>query len=324
MISPSDIQRLTDLPIEGVAERLGLSVRRHISLCPFHEDKHPSLHFNREKNRYRCYVCGAHGRTIDLVMDFLHLSFSDACRWLADGTNIIVEEYQARVKKEPESHPVDIQSMLPLVAQPVLTDQARQFLFCERHLDPRVIQWCGISSTHTHLIIPYFSVDGCFVGIQWRYLGSDPNIPRFRFPKGSSCGIYNLQVLPLLKPGEPLFITEGCSDCWAMLSSGHKAIAIPSATLLKPKDIELLSTLSSKLSTEYHIYPDQDIPGERLFLQFRDLLPGIIRHQLPSDCKDFSEYYQKQHETWNLEPKASDRKWSQLGTKSVNCQTSTR
>ena len=57
-------------------------------------------------------------------------------------------------------------------------------------------------------------------------------LPRFRFPQGSECGIYNLPVLNLLKPGEQLFITEGCSDCWAMLSAGHKAIAIPSATLL--------------------------------------------------------------------------------------------
>ena len=35
-----------------------------------------------------------------------------------------------------------------------------------------------------------------------------------------------------LRPGEPLYITEGCSDCWAMLSSGRKAVAIPSATTL--------------------------------------------------------------------------------------------
>ena len=36
-----EIQRLRDLPIEGVAERLGLRVTRHKCLCPFHDD-HPS------------------------------------------------------------------------------------------------------------------------------------------------------------------------------------------------------------------------------------------------------------------------------------------
>ena len=115
--------------------------------------------------------------------------------------------------------------------------------------------------------------------------------PRFRFPQGSECSIYNLPVLNLLKPGETLFITEGCSDCWAMLSAGHKAIAIPSATLLKRKDAELLSTLNAKLSTKFEMYPDNDAPGERLFLQLREVLPSLVHHQLPPDCKDYSDYY---------------------------------
>ncbi|MBQ0061554.1 MAG: hypothetical protein KBT15_07280, partial [Bacteroidales bacterium] len=115
--------------------------------------------------------------------------------------------------------------------------------------------------------------------------------PRFKFPRGSRCSIYNLPVLKMLKPGEELWITEGCSDCWAMLSAGHKAIAIPSATLLSPRDKEVLSTLSTQLSTEFHMYPDKDAPGERLFLQLKEILPGLQHHQLPMGCKDFSDYY---------------------------------
>ena len=83
------------------------------------------------------------------------------------------------------------------------------------------------------LQIPYYDRSGRLTGVQNRNLIRGA-LPRFRFPSGSKCGIYNLPVLNLLKPGEPLFITEGSSDCWAMLSAGHKAIAIPSATLLTP------------------------------------------------------------------------------------------
>ncbi len=28
-----------------------------------------------------------------------------------------------------------------------------------------------------------------------------------------------------------------------------------------------------------------------LFLQLKELLPGLVRHQLPPGCKDFSDYY---------------------------------
>ena len=117
--------------------------------------------------------------------------------------------------------------------------------------------------------------------------------PRFRFPYGSQCGIYNLQVLNLVEPGEKLFITEGCSDCWAMLSAGHKAIAIPSATLLKPEDRDVLANISETFGVEWHMFPDRDAPGERLFLQLKEILPSLIHHQLPPGCKDFGEAYLK-------------------------------
>ena len=133
------------------------------------------------------------------------------------------------------------------------------------------------------------------LGEVWRGSG----LPRFRFPAGSRCGIYNLPVLNLLKPGEDLYITEGCSDCWAMLSSGHKAIAIPSATLLTREDVELLKNLGTSPYGEdgrglsFHMYPDRDEPGERLFLQLQEVLPNLVHHQLLPGCKDYSDYYLK-------------------------------
>ena len=80
-----------------------------------------------------------------------------------------------------------------------------------------------------------------------------------------------------------------------MLSAGHKAIAIPSATLLTQKDIEQLSIINSQLSISYHMFPDRDAPGERLFLQLKEVLPSLQHHQLPLGCKDFSEFYIKGH-----------------------------
>ena len=223
MIDNQTIQRLRELPIEGVAERLGLKVSHHKALCPFHDDTTPSLTFYRAKNIYHCFVCNAHGGTIDMVTNKLHLNFPSACRWLADESNIIIEA----------------PSPLP------------------PHPSP---------------------------------LTPNPSPPRFKFPQGSQCHIYNLPVLRMLKEGEQLFITEGCSDCWAMLSAGHKAIAIPSATLLKEEDV---ATITRQLppNTSIHMYPDQDAPGERLFLELQAKFPTLVHHQLPEGCKDFSDYF---------------------------------
>ncbi len=52
-----EIQKLRDLPIEGVAKQMGMVVEQHKALCPFHDDHHASLSFNTTKNSCRCYVC---------------------------------------------------------------------------------------------------------------------------------------------------------------------------------------------------------------------------------------------------------------------------
>ena len=289
------LQKLRELPIEGVAERLGLQVSRHKCLCPFHDDHHASMSFKVSKNTFRCFVCGASGGPIDLVMRYLNLGFIDATRWLVDENNIILTEYKPQTSNLQSQTPFDASRYERFFERPWLNDEARKFLFDERRIDPRVVRWCRLTSWKDKqqvpwLQIPYYNREGKLVGVQNRNLVKGGS-PRFRFPQGAECIIYNLPVLNLLKPGETLFITEGCSDCWAMLSAGHKAIAIPSATLLKRKDVEQLSTLHSHLSTAFQMFPDNDTPGERLFLQLREVLPSLVRHQLPAGCKDFSDYY---------------------------------
>lgn len=365
-----------------MAERLGLRVVRHKSLCPFHDDHHASLSYSPSRNTFRCFVCDARGGTIDLVMRHLNMSFPDACRWLANGTNIILDTYRPRTPTvDRPARPFDAARYARLFEHPWLSDEARTFLFTERRLNPRVVSWCRLTSwtdrQGTHwLQTPYFDASGQLIGLQNRNLdygkqkgdegeedkrsvdkgkqeqavegkqgqgsenkqgqgsedkqgqavkgdgkqgqgsegkqgqavegeskqgqgsegkqgqGSESReAPRFRFPYGSRCTVYNLPVTAMLRPGEPLFITEGCSDCWAMLSAGHKAIAIPSATLLSQADKALLRDLAQRLGTSFHMFPDRDAPGERLFMQLREVLPGLQHHQLPVDCKDFAEYY---------------------------------
>ena len=254
----------------------------------------------------------------------LNLDFKAACRWLADEHNIILEK--CTIGSVPLCTRLACQEPTPLCTfdasryeryfeRPWLSPEARHFLFEERRLDERVVRWCRLTSWRDKqgvpwLQIPYYDREGKLVGVQNRNLVCGA-LPRFRFPQGSQCGIYNLPVLNLLKPGEELYIAEGCSDCWSLLSAGHKAIAIPSATLLTKKDKEQLLTLYSNSSSlpsggagggsqvaggfqfggGFSMWPDNDAPGERLFLQLKEVLPSLVHHQLPPDCKDYSDYY---------------------------------
>ncbi len=322
-----EIEKLRSLPIEEVAERLGMAVSHHKALCPFHGDQHPSLSFHKKSNTFKCFVCDAHGDVITLAMKMLGKSFVDTCRWLADNEGVYMSEsssYSRRGSAPPsagcvsrnkpqQEHPLDLEFLRGLVGRPTLIREAEAFLYEERHLRPEVVEWIGISSISApapcwrygrsfydapSLLIPYRDLDGRVQNVQSRYLGYEKGKPRFRFPSGSSIHVFNLPILRHLQPGEPLYISEGVTDCLALLSAGHKAIAIPSATLLKPEDLEILRRVPSPQDNTpltLHIYPDQDEAGERLYRHLTGVCTelgfALVRHQLPEGCKDFSELY---------------------------------
>lgn len=141
------------------------------------------------------------------------------------------------------------------------------------------------------LIFPYTDIDGNVINMQTRYLGTNANAPRFQFLPDSAIGIFNMPILRCTSRTERLYVTEGVTDCIAHLSSGHKAVAIPSATSLKKEDVKVLS------SKNLFMYPDADEPGENLFNQLHKLLHDnystISRLQLPEGFKDYSDYYIK-------------------------------
>ena len=188
-----EIQKLRDLPIEGVAEQLGMVVKRHKALCPFHDDHHASLSFNTRRNSCRCYVCmGDSVGTIDLVMKYLGKDFLSACRWLAEVNGVYLEDSHPKVVSS--SSPISLSSFSPKASpdasqsssfdagkyarffeHPWLNGAARRFLFEERRIDERVARWCRLTSWTDRkgvnwLQIPYFDMEGNLIGIQNRNL----------------------------------------------------------------------------------------------------------------------------------------------------------
>ena len=215
---------------------------------------------------------------------------------------------------------VDVEFYQQMFRQMHLSESGRRFLFEERLLSPEALKVCQIVSTEQSvcmarvgcgvfdgpsLIFPYFDQEGRLVSVQSRYLGKkrpessfDMNkvsldeakpkeIPRFKFAPGSHRMIYGLDRLKDYPPGEPLLITEGPSDCWAALTLGFHAIAIPSATLFDRRFQGLLA------GRNLHIFPDQDEAGLSLYFELKQALPSLVYHQLPEGCKDLSEYYLK-------------------------------
>lgn len=139
------------------------------------------------------------------------------------------------------------------------------------------------------IIFPYYDSMGKLIGIQTRYIGNITNAPRFQFISGSKPNIYNLQILNNVSDKEDLYISEGVSDCLALLSTGHNAIAIPSASNLPLKEIRNL------IKYNLIMCADHDLAGERAYetLRYHVIRMGgkIHRLEYPENFKDYGEYY---------------------------------
>ncbi len=65
------------------------------ALCPFHDDKNPSLELNPERQSYKCWSCGAGGDIFDFVKEYDGVEFPDALKILADRAGITLEASSA-------------------------------------------------------------------------------------------------------------------------------------------------------------------------------------------------------------------------------------
>ena len=80
-------------PLDMVVAASGVRLRRagkgcYLALCPFHDDRHPSLLIDvrdQEREHFHCFspACAVHGDVIDFVMLSEHLDFRAACAHLA-------------------------------------------------------------------------------------------------------------------------------------------------------------------------------------------------------------------------------------------------
>ncbi len=57
--------------------------KNYFGVCPFHDDRDPSLSVSQEKQIYTCFSCGATGNVFTFIMDYDHVSFYEALKKVA-------------------------------------------------------------------------------------------------------------------------------------------------------------------------------------------------------------------------------------------------
>lgn len=205
----------------------------------------------------------------------------------------------------------------------ILTQDAQYFLFEKRKLNKEIIYKIGIKALDDSqvisrkvwtefgekrcrasglfgekgflsfwspcIIFPYRDKDGKLLGLQSRYIGNNEKAPRFQFLSCQKTHLFNMPLLNKLTVDNDLYLTEGVTDCLAMLSSGKAAVAIPSATIIPENDLSLLDGYKLKMM------PDNDEAGWDGFMKLRLALAKkgicVFKEDIPTEYKDYGEWY---------------------------------
>ena len=84
----------------------------YMACCPFHHEKTPSFHVNRDKQMYHCFGCGVGGNVITFIMEYENFSFPEALKMLAERAGVnLPEQHFSKEQRQRENYKVLLKEM---------------------------------------------------------------------------------------------------------------------------------------------------------------------------------------------------------------------
>ncbi len=120
--------------------------KNYFGLCPFHNDNNPSLSVSREKQIYKCFVCGEAGNVFNFLMKYENINFIEAVKIIGNEIGISVYTNE-NIKPDKNKELYDIYELANSFYQNNLLSKegndARIYLE-NRKLDSKTIKEFGI------------------------------------------------------------------------------------------------------------------------------------------------------------------------------------
>ncbi|MEM6460130.1 MAG: DNA primase, partial [Planctomycetota bacterium] len=94
----------TDL-VRLIGEQVNLRPKgkEFVGLCPFHDDKTPSMYVSPQKQIFKCFVCGAGGTAFDFAMNYHKMEFGEAMKYLAERGGVELTPWKGPGAEGPGS-----------------------------------------------------------------------------------------------------------------------------------------------------------------------------------------------------------------------------
>ncbi len=260
MIEKQTIEHIkASADLKTLVESRGIQLKKNgkgwFGLCPFHDDKNPSLSITPSKNEWHCFGCGAGGDVIRFVELFDRVDFKEAVKRLAGND---VEKTAVKIKKKDSAiqlTPAHIKLFNRVIefyhAAFAEDDRARQYLkargitnnalFADYRIGfangtllnvlpdddkiTRQLKEIGIlnSKGKEHFygcaVFPLFDPDGNPAGMYGRRIdGMEKGADHLYLPGGRE-GLFNRQAV---KTNKEIILTESILDSLTLINAGFK------------------------------------------------------------------------------------------------------
>lgn len=129
----NEIRHKVDI-VDIIGERIPLvsKGKNFFGVCPFHDDSNPSMCVSREKQIFTCFSCHATGNVFTFLMDYEHIDFKEALRYLGekvglDVSNISVTKKSSKYDKLYEAYKFSVKYFQNNLSS-ALGKKAREYL----------------------------------------------------------------------------------------------------------------------------------------------------------------------------------------------------
>lgn len=248
--------------------RNGSSGKALVGLCPFHDDRHPSLYVNVKEQYYKCFACGEGGDLFKFVQKMEGCDFSGALKILAGWYGLSeTDDYRPAkfpsVRKRTQPVSEELVSQLHI---DVLLRSCRMFLDLleEYQTEDEMLREtykafevglapASLPSDYKNycnrIVFPIRNERGELVAFAGRYRGETKGTDIRKYINSPTSPIYYkseilyglYQAQEAIRQHKFVYITEGYKDVLAMYAAGFRNTVALCGTALTEQHATLLS-----------------------------------------------------------------------------------
>ncbi|MBW6528723.1 toprim domain-containing protein [Sphingomonas sp. RHCKR7] len=271
-----------------------------LGLCPFHNERTPSLTIFADDSRFWCFGCSASGDVIDFVQRAYRVTLFEAIDMLDGGA--LAELKQQRAPVQPKRDLREVANRIAGQASPIEGTPAELYLR-NRAITmplPHTLRFArlappknsGLLTTNGPGLLPCLVAivtdpDGTLVGIQRTYVTEDGRKAATADGKVKfSLGLVAGGAIQLGAPAETVVVTEGLEDGLSLAQALGESVWVAAGTSMLPH-MSFASVTRSVV-----IGADADEAGERAAQKaaeaYRDAQLAVRIMRPPAPWKDWN------------------------------------